>query len=219
MPNRIFGILLLLVCAAVAPNRSFAAITVSFGTTSPNPLVAGSPGTIEVFITSDANDLLDYYLVQLGITPGGVAFSSAQSESHLVDSRYIFAGVSGGYAGAANAFGFAATDFTDNGSGPAPQQVSPPPANPLDSPTDLLLILDLDALSPGTYFIDIDPLSTDFRNENFDSIPFSSIAGEIVVESSVAAVPEPSSLALFLGAAGSIVLARSRGRVRGWLRA
>jgi len=183
---------------------AFGSIIVTFGTSSPDPLIAGSSGTIDVFAASTGTDTLDGF--QLGVSlsggpAGGLLFSSTQTEGQLAvgpgppGSGYVFFGNSlaqnpatpiGTVSGGGTTYtGFDATfDFFPISLTTTPQ---------------LLYRLNLDAVTAGIYTIDaIASPTSAFFSDQLDpiasDIPFISTAGIITV----AAVPEPGSL-LFCG--------------------
>ncbi len=205
-----------------------AGMVLSYAASSPTPLLAGSSGTLDVLIHSDASDMLDAFQVAFTLTPvglspvGGLKFSATQLDSQLADPTYVFDGRSlslntltgvGGVNPAGDIFtGF---DATDDGSG-FPFVGVPLPVT-LTATDRLLFRLNLDGVIAGTYHIAvssatfvIDQLEdpTDPSNQ----VSFSSDIGTITV-ASTAAVPEPSSAAILgLAAAFGIVSRRFRNR-------
>ena len=187
-----------------------AGVILSFAPSTPAPLTAGSSGTIDVMIQSDAVssapvDTLDFFQVKLSLTPlalspsGGLQFSTLQLDAQLPDPNYVFNSGSLAFntsasVGTSTGSTYSGSDQTDDGFGGAM------PVG-LTSIPQLLFRLNLDALLAGTYSIDLDRSLTQFSSDQFDpvntSLLFSSTAGTITVNG-VTAVPEPSG-AIILG--------------------
>ncbi len=214
--------------AGFGSSATSAGMVLSFGASSPAPLLAGSSGTLDVLIHSDASDVLDAFQVAFTLTPvglspvGGLQFSATQLDSQLTDPTYVFDGRSLSVntltdVGSVNPAGtiFTGFDATDDGSG------SPLAGNPwqltLTTTDQLLFRLNLDGVIAGTYQIAISSATfvidqlgnpTDPSNQ----VTFSSDAGTITV-ADIDAVPEPSSAAILgLAAAFGIVSRRFRNR-------
>jgi len=197
----------ILLFANIGSSIASAGVIISFDPSMPSPLLAASSGTIDVLIQSDASDTLDFFEVKLALTPlalslsGGVQFSSLQSDAQLTAPNYVFS--SGSLArntsaavGTSTGGTFSGSDQTDDGMGGAiPVMLTTMP--------QLLFRLNLDALSPGSYSIDVVRDFTSFSGDQFDPVNtpilFSSTSGTITVAGD-AAVPEPSS-AVLLGLA------------------
>jgi hypothetical protein len=184
-------------------------------------LAPNATGTIDITISSDSDDPLQFYSLDLLITRFGsstLQFGDPQSESHLTDSNYIFDGDTFG-GGAyivdttadANDTLIAASDFTDSGD----DVIVPGAPTPPDAPT-LLYRLNVqhfeDALNPGnlgdTFTISV--TGFDFQDSTFtsyDPMDLTFNSGTVTIGSSTA-VPEPSSLALT--ALASLTLAGRR---------
>jgi hypothetical protein len=199
-----------------------AGIIVSFGTSAPNPMIAGSSGIIDVFVRTDVgSETLDGFNVRVGLTPtggspiGGLIFSATQSEAQLGDTDYVFFGISlsqntsttiGTVSGGGSLYtGF---DASDDGSD------IPFPANPVPvilTTTDRLLYrLDLTAVAAGTYDIDVSPGETIFLSDQFEessAITFSSTPASLTVNGA-AAVPEPASMAFLMVTCTAVALRR-----------
>lgn len=202
--------------ASFGSSFSSAAIMLSFATSSPSPLVAGSSGTLDVLIHSNASDVLDSFLVEFTLTPlglspaGGVTFSppAMQQDAQLTDLTYVFHGNSlsfetsqsvGTVIGDDTYIGYDATfDFI--------------PVT-LSGTDQLLFRLNLEGVAAGSYSIEV--LSAEFLRDQLladpmdpgypdNLVPFTSTSGTITVASATA-VPEPSSAAL-LGVAIAIGL-------------
>lgn len=164
-----------------------AAIVVSVVPATPT-VVKGSSTSVDLFITSDANDALDSFSAEVSIHGGdGLRFAESQSGPHLQDSRYVFFDRS---SSALNRFEsttvlsrsqMAITDLTDDGSGaPLPRS--------LENATWLLGSLDLNAHALGDFTIEVSSTSS-FFDLAVDPISFA--GGRATV--SVTAVPEPST--------------------------
>ena len=206
-----------------------AGMVLSYAASSPAPLLAGSSGTLDVLIHSDASDVLDAFqvaftLTPLGVSPvGGLKFSATQLDSQLADPTYVFAGRSLSVntltsVGSVNPAGniFTGFDATDDGSG------SPLTGNPLPlaltSTDQLLFRLNLDGVVAGTYQIAISSATFVIDQlkdptDPFNQLPFTSDTGTITV-AGFDAVPEPSSAAI-LGLAAAFGIASRRFRNRG----
>jgi hypothetical protein len=211
MKTNVVVLCLMLCSGGFGSSAAVGSIILSFGASSPSPLVAGSSGTIDVLIESDASDSLDFFQVDVTLTPvgpspiGGVKFAVTQSDAQLTDPDYVFFGNSlsqntltdvGTVDGAGAVF--SAFDATDDGSGPPPVPGLPNPVTLLLNTTYLLFRLDLVAFAAGTYEIDVvvDPGITGFIDENLNELSTSSTAGTITVTGSATPVPEPSSAVL-----------------------
>ena len=213
MKTRLVLLCAILLSADIGSSVASAGMVLSFATSSPAPLLAGSSGTIDVLIESDASDMLDFFQVDVTLTPvsfspaGGVQFAATQSDAQLTEPGYVFFGNSLSEktltsVGTVTAgVQFSAFDATDDGSGPPPLSGSPNPVTLLPSTTYLLFRLDLVAFAAGTYEIDVvvDPGITGFFDVDYNEILSSSNKGTITV-AGAAAVPEPSS-AIILGLA------------------
>ena len=203
-----------------------AGLIVTFGSTNPSPILAGTSGTLDVFVHSDSNDVLDGFVAEFLISPtglsaiGGTRFSVAQLDAQLSDPIYVFSGrslslITGASVGTVNAAGdqYIGFDATDDGSG------IPLAGNPLPvtlTATDLLLFrLNLDGVTAGSYQIEmtsaiffIDQLGD--LLDPLNHVSFTSTPGAITV-TGAAAVPEPSTAAL-LGLGLAVVGIRRRMR-------
>ncbi|MBC7966633.1 MAG: hypothetical protein H7Z17_12015 [Fuerstia sp.] len=188
------------------------AIIVTFGTSVPDPMFAGTGGYVDVFVRSDilAGELLDGYQVGVTIAPGGATpgpaggliFSAMQADAELTDPNYVFFGNSfdtnnaipvGTVTGGGT--GYIGSDITNN-------------FIPVTLPNTnrLLFRLDLSAVSEGTYTISVDPGVTSFFTNQLDpvgtAISFSSVSGNMTV------APEPASTAFLLVTLGGVALRR-----------
>ncbi len=200
------------------------AIIVTFGTSAPDPMIAGSSGTVDVFVASTGTDTLDFFQVAVNLTPtmgsplSGLVFDT-QLDSQLSDANYVFAGVSFdqisgqpvGLSGTSNSY--IGADATDDGSN-APLAGLPAPIS-LTTTAKLLYRLNLNAVTAGTYEVSLDIANTGFLDDLANSIPFSSpINGPLVVMNGAAAVPEPASTAFLIVSLAGVALRR---RFRGSL--
>ena len=229
MKSYIAVLFMMLSSVGVSSSAAVASIIVTFDTSTPPPLVAGSFGTIDVLIESDDSDVLNLFQVDVTLTPigpspaGGLKFTATQSDAQLVDPTYVFFGNSltqntndppttPTFVGTVNGAGdlFSAFDATDDGSGPPPLAGLSSPVTMLLGTQYLLFRLDLDAFAAGTYEIDVVaiPFSTGFFDELFNEILFSSTPGTITVTGNVTIVPEPSSAVLLLLACACGLLGR-----------
>lgn len=210
--------------ALVLTNFSSASadLMLTFGTSTPNPLVAGQAGILDVFIAASADSqILDGFQVQLELTAigaspaGGLVFSDPQSDSQLTvggPSGYVFFGNSlsemtpapvGSVSGGGSLYeGYDATfDFV--------------PVTLTTTPR-LLYRLNLTGVTAGKYSIDAntfpDPsFFTDQLHPTNTGVAFTSTPIMLTVNAATA-VPEASSL-LTLGLAGSaMALLRARRR-------
>lgn len=201
-------------------------IIVTFGTSVPDPLIAGASGYVDVFAATNAGtQSLDGFQMQVAIAPGGgspspfggLIFSAVQAEAQLGiggPTGYVFFGnslsqltaapigvVSGGgslYSGYDATFDFIPMTLTTT--------------------AQLLYRLNLDAVAAGTYDISVvgQGLSLFFADQLDpinSAIPFSSKAGGLTV-TGAAAVPEPASTAFLIVSLAGVALRR---RFRGIL--
>lgn len=173
----------------------------------------GDTGFVDVLIHSDSGDALDSYLASATITGGpGALFAApgAVSEPYLSDSSYVFFNRSANVAnnlnaitagGATAVFGDVSYDF-----GSAPPGDPLPLVLPGAGAPRLLARLAFNAVSEGSFTVNIDPTSSFIgAPPTFDDFAFSSTPGSF----SITAVPEPSSMALVgLIGAGSYLYRR-----------
>ncbi|KLU06069.1 hypothetical protein RISK_001920 [Rhodopirellula islandica] len=173
-----------------APPEASAAIVASL-VPAETSLAAGTATTIDVFITSNSDDQLDSFSIELAISGGdGLRFSEVQRETHIQDSRYVFANRSG-----SESFGLSAvtndgpsrlavTDLSVDERGDAfPRD--------LEDQNWLLATIDLTALRPGDFTIDLLD-SSSFFDDSVQPISFTPDR----VSLTVAAVPEPTTVTL-----------------------
>ena len=210
-----FAVLSMMVSFASFGSSSLSAgIVLSFAPSSPSPLSAGSAGTVDVLIHSDASDILDAFQIDLNLTPvglspvGGLKFSATQLDSQLTELNYVFFGNSlsfetsqsvGTVIGGDVYMGYDATfDFI------------PVTLSGIDQ---LLFRLNLDGVTAGSYSIGVlsaiflkDQRLADPSDPGYPDnvVPHSSTLGTITVAGTTA-VPEPSS-AVLLGMAIAIGL-------------
>ncbi len=87
-------LLLLAFLSCTTTQVTFAAFEITFSPSSPNPLVAGSAGTVDVLIRSTTGtDSLDAFNANVVITGGpGLVFSGIQTEAQLTNPNYVFFG-------------------------------------------------------------------------------------------------------------------------------
>lgn len=214
------------VCWLLSSGAS-AALLVSFSPSSPDPLVSGSPGSIDVLLTSDNSaDQLGSFFAQFLIAPVGappanpLIFSGVQSESQLGDANYVFAGNSGLLSLPAPVTSIAGGDtyLSD-----IEYTTGVPLAGPFGN--RLLFRLDLAAFDPGQYTIEL--VTADFRPDALGEkspLDFSSAPRTLTVRprSGAPGVPEPMSAVLWigLGVSGVLLLQTSyrapRASARGW---
>ncbi len=197
--SRIPASVLSVLLAVQSANQCRSAIIVDIGTQNLNP---GGVGFVDIAISSNANDPLQFYSMDLLITPLGGAtstleFTAPQSEPHLTDLDYIFAGdtFGGGLFSVATTSTNhdtlnAAADFTLSGS-----DVTVPAA-----PGALLYRLEVKHVEDpfnlghvGDQF-QISVTGFDFEDSSFNTYTPTFNPGTVSV--SAAAVPEPSSLSL-----------------------
>jgi hypothetical protein len=211
------GCLMIALTGWSAPSRGD--FVISIGSTS---IAQGSTGTIDVMLSSTAAlsspDLVNNFAFAVQITgPGMLEFASSQDFSYLNASNYIFFGNSFDYltsspGGSTTSLvktndTFIGIDITNSGN----------PVSLSSSNTPVLLAaLTLDTTSTqvgDSYTISLVPLSgngstatgalTYFDNYNFNTgvetsaVAFTSNSGTVTI---TAAVPEPSSIVLGLGA-------------------
>ncbi|MEZ6127916.1 MAG: PEP-CTERM sorting domain-containing protein [Planctomycetaceae bacterium] len=181
-------------------------------------MVAGSSGTLDVFVSKDIGDpdwnvVFAQYSFEITPNPSFLEFSATQSDSEATDPDpiYLFAtfAPTGNFSGLANgAYQYDGGDFISTGD---PADFAVVGSTPL-----LLARLDIQSLagaSDGSMFtVSLIDGNTDFLNENFDSISFSSTPGVVTINAATAAVPEPSSFVLFASVAAACCLRRFRQR-------
>ncbi len=209
-----------------------AGIIVTYSSSSPDPIVAGSTATINVFVATDAvsptpADTLDLFLAEFALTPitgpsGGLKFASAQDYTYLSDSQYVFNGVSGAYLRwlppgnqspgtvALDQLTYSISDFTDDGSSLPSRGVAMPVTL---SSTPLLLTQLLLETAPsisGTYQLSLssDPLHTEFVDGGNNNLSFSSAPLTLTVVPSLTSVPEPSVSHITLAGLTALVIRR-----------
>lgn len=192
-----------------------AGIIVTFGASVPDPIIAGSSGTVDVYVRANAGtQTLDAFLVRVGLTPiagspaGGVIFSAAQAEAQLGQTSYVFFGISqsqntmtgiGTVSGSGSLY--TGMDASDDGS-------SNPMPVILTTTNRLLYRLNLTGVAAGTYAIDVNSDVSSFYSDQLDgssTITYSSTAGSLTVNGA-ASVPEPASMAFLLIAFAAVAL-------------
>ena len=140
-----------------------AALVVSFSPTSPNPLVSGSFGTVDVLLSSDnPADQVGSFFAQFLLTPVGgppaspLLFRGIQGETQLADPNYLFAGNSGLMSLSTPVTSIAGGDlYLSNLEFTTGPSISGPFSNAL------LFRLDLAAFDPGDYYITL--VTAEFR--------------------------------------------------------
>ncbi|MFO0943374.1 MAG: PEP-CTERM sorting domain-containing protein [Pirellulales bacterium] len=187
---------------------SKAGLIITPSSPSPNPITAGSNGTIDFFIRADSGtQLLDGFQATISITggtAGGLVFSNTQLDSQLSNPNYVFAGnslsqntlVSVGTVTNAG-LTYIGSDASDDGSA-APLAGNPVPVT-LTTTDKLLFRLNLTGITAGTYTLTIDPNVSAFYTNQLD--PVNTTIGAVTLNSgqvqvTVTAVPEPGTLSL-----------------------
>lgn len=179
-------------------------IVLSFA--SAGPFTAGNSGTVDLLIHRDSNPTaaLDGFVVNVSLTAtggspvNGLQFA-AQTDSQLADTDYVFFGRSNSQfnstfiSTATSTTTLTGADLSDDGGGGS---------NPFTlvdfatNPNQLLLRMDIFAALAGTYDIAVELLGpglpTDFQDDTFTSIPFTSTPMSITVNAATA-VPEPAT--------------------------
>jgi hypothetical protein len=158
--------------------------------------VEGDSGFIDVMISSTSSDALDGYLFDLNITGGSGAVFGVQLDAFLTDSNYVFFGRSANVADSLAAStisgGGSVATLADN----SYDFASPPNALPFTLPgsgsPSLLARLQFNAVSIGSFTVDINAATSSFSDANFDPFAFTSTGGTF----NVTAVPEPGSMIL-----------------------
>lgn len=131
-------------------NTAAAAILLSFSPSSPDPLVAGSAGAIQLLLASDnPADQVGKIDAQFLITPltgpaGGLEFAATQSQAQLANANYIFFG---GSSVPSASVGPSDSYVVSVASTAGPITVQPN--------TFVAFTIDLNAISPGDYRIDL----------------------------------------------------------------
>ncbi|WP_077026125.1 hypothetical protein [Fuerstiella marisgermanici] len=158
----------------------------------------GDSGFVDVMIYSTSADELDSYLMGVNITGGsGAVFTDPQSESFLSDSDYVFFGRSSSLINA-----LPATTVGAGGSEVTVVDLTEDPLNaftplPVTLPgaglPGLLTRLTFDAVSPGTFGVEVDP-SSSFADVGFGNFSYTATGTSFSVNA--AAVPEPASVIL-----------------------
>lgn len=195
-------------------SNAFATLVLSFSPSTPNPLVAGGTGTLDVFVRTDSGtQLLDGFQLQLRLTPtggapaGGLVFTDPQLDSQLGLGNYVFAGNSlvaqspGQSVGTVLPGGqvYNGLDGTNN-------------FIPATVTTSGLLVyrLNLSAVTEGNYDLTVDTAQSSFFTDQTDPLSTPILFTSTPITLTVTAVPEPSSIALL--SLGLIAAAAKRRR-------
>lgn len=205
--NLLFSVLIL-----ASAGVCHAGLIVTPSVSTPNPIIAGSSGTIDFLIRADSGtQLLDGFQVSISIsggTAGGLVFSAVQADSQLGDGNYVFAGNSlsqntlVGVGTVTNAgLTYVGSDASDDGSA-VPLAGNPVPVT-LTTTDRLLFRLNLTGVAAGTYTLTIDPntANTAFFTDQLDPVA-TTIDGAFItlnsgqVQVTVTAVPEPGTMSL-----------------------
>jgi hypothetical protein len=222
----VIGFLMIVLTGWSAPSRGD--FVISIGSTS---IAQGSTGTIDVMLTSTASpsspDLVNNFAFALQITgPGMLEFANSQDFSYLNASNYIFYGDSFDYQTSSPGGSPTSLVYTNDTFIGIDITNSTNPVSLSSSNTPVLLAaLTLDATSTqvgDSDTISLVPLSgngstatgalTYFDNYNFNTgvetsaVPFTSSSGTVTI--TTAAVPEPSSIVLGLGAMSLLAVVR-----------
>jgi len=196
--------LLAALCIALGASHAKADLTVDISSIS---LVPNGTGTVDITISSNSSDPLQFYSLDLEIDRTGgstLEFIDPQSESHLTDGGYLFAGdtFGGGFSAVdtttdANDTLTAASDFTDSF------------ADVLVPGTSVLLYrLDVqhfeDPFNPGNVG---DTFSISVTGSNFEDKDFFQYTPTFNTGTVTIVIPEPSSL--FLCSIATVLCLRS----------
>jgi hypothetical protein len=214
----------------ISKNTCVGDIIVSFAPSNPNPLMAGSAGTIDVLVHSNSGDVLDAFLADISLTPtggspaGGLRFSTTQNDAQLAEPSYVFFGqslsqnvgviIGTSYTSTDPFDSFSGSDASDDGSA-IPLAGNPTPVT-LTMSDQLLFRIDLNALAAGTYEIDLLSSST-FVSDQLDFISppllYSSTPFSLTV-TGTAAVPEPGTFCVLSILTAGATYRRMRRRSR-----
>jgi hypothetical protein len=220
----VFATFLLATCSVEAN----AGIMVTFFQSSPNPIVAGSTATIDVLLTGNPTDTLDFFLAEFVITSGtgpvgGLHFADPQDYAYLNANDYVFKGVSRSYFDLLS-FGsvpgslspdqtrYSVGDYTDDLTKVPPDR-GQAPVNLSATPFLLarLLVKTAPAVS-GTYMLSLstNPSHTVFADKDGIDLVLHTTPITLTVGSSFTSIPEPTTS---LAAAACLFAAvmRSRG--------
>lgn len=222
----VVGVFILATCLS----KTDAGIMVTFSQSSPNPIVAGSTATIDVLLSGDPADTLDFYLAEFLITPetgpvNGMQFADPQDYSYLNADTYVFKGVSRSYFDLLSVGSgpgslspdqtrYSVGDYTDDHSQTPPGR-GKAPVNLSGTPFLLARILIKTAPAiAGTYKLSLstDPSHTVFADKDgMDLIPDTTPI-LLTVGSSLTSVPEPTTSLASAACLFAALLRRRRSR-------
>jgi hypothetical protein len=197
----------MLLTAAMAVHADAALIVTVANTTMS---VSDPTATVDVFIRADTDShMLDNLGLEFVITPGSprqIQFAVVQTFPGLTsDANYIFS-AGGSPFGAISTNGFPNDTFIGGDATNPPAAVNVPLTDALL--TRLQIVPAAGALAPiegDVFTISLIPsANTVFFDADFNEIPFQSIAGTVTIGPAVSEIPEPSSLAIMLGMAGTL---------------
>lgn len=210
--RRCLGLFALLL-GLLSPATGQAGVIISFTTSSPNPIIAGGDGWIDVLIRSSSGpQTLSGYSLELPLTGGtGLTFADPQDNSYVTDPAYVFGDPSLHLSSREPSSSNTSAGFNEGVLFNAVDFFSGEFVELSDSSDMLLGRLKLTAdpgAASGNYLISLllgDALISDalFVDQNFDPIEYAAASGTIEVLGTTT-VPEPSSLALVVCALGCV---------------